>query len=89
MECNIIALDNKKSIVYAEYFLGKSVKRIEKDLQQQGYRTHVEKFKHKTSKAKKIIVDNPSKTKNISVVQVKERTKPRIPIPNKHHNVAR
>lgn len=60
---------------HAEYFLGKSVKRIEKDMRQQGYKTHIERSTHKTSKAKRIIVDNSSKVKNVAVVQVSPGSK--------------
>ena len=60
---------------HGEYFLGKSPKRIEKALQQQGYVTHIEKSKHVKSKAKKIIVENSSATKNIAVVQVSPGSK--------------
>lgn len=60
---------------HGEYFLGKSVKRIEKALQQQGYVTHIERSVHIKSKAKKIIVENSSATKNIAVVQVSPESK--------------
>lgn len=65
-----------KSIAdHREYFLGKSVKRLEKAMNQQGYITHIERSRHKTSKAKKIIVENPSKIKNITVIQVSPYSK--------------
>ena len=60
---------------FSEYFLGKSVGRIEKDMKKMGYKTHIERSTHVTSKAKKIVVDNTSKTKNISVVQVSPGSK--------------
>ncbi len=60
---------------HGEYFLGKSPRRIEKALQQQGYLTHIEKSKHAKSKAKRIIVENPSVIKNITVVQVSPGSK--------------
>jgi len=60
---------------YAEFFLGKSVKRIEKALNQQGYVTHIEHSVHVQSKAKKIIIENSSKTKNITNVQVSPGSK--------------
>lgn len=60
---------------HAEYFLGKSVRRIEKDMNQIGYKTHIEHSTHKNSKAKKIVVDNNSKTKNITSVLVSPGSK--------------
>lgn len=55
---------------HAEYFLGKSAKRIAKALQQMGYKTHIEHSIHPKSKSKKIVVENNSKTKNISTIRV-------------------
>ena len=49
--------------------------RIEKDMKKMGYKTHIERSTHVTSKEKKIVVDNTSKTKNISVVQVSPGSK--------------
>lgn len=55
---------------HREFFLGKSVKKIEKEMNKHGYKTHIESSVHKKSKAKKIIVDNSSKTRNISTILV-------------------
>lgn len=55
---------------YREYFLGKSVKRIAKDVEKHGYKVRIEDSRHKFSKAKRIVVLNPSKERNVSVVQV-------------------
>ncbi len=60
---------------HGEFFLGKSPKRIQKALQQQGYATHIERSKHIKSKAKKVVVENTSSTKNISVVQISPGSK--------------
>ena len=68
-------LSEKSFSEHGEYFLGKSVGRIEKDMKKMGYKTHIERSTHVTSKAKKIVVDNTSKTKNISVVQVSPGSK--------------
>ena len=66
---------------HREFFLGKNIKRLQKELCQQGYKTHIERSTHKTSKAKKIIVENGNKEKNISIVQVSPGSK-------RHGNVA-
>ena len=55
---------------HAEYFLGKSAKRIAKALQQMGYKTHIEHSIHAKSKSRKIVVENNDKTKNITTIRV-------------------
>ncbi len=55
---------------HREFFLGKTAKRIEKELNQQGYKTHIEHSTHVKSKARKIVVENSGKTKNVTSVQV-------------------
>jgi hypothetical protein len=55
---------------HREYFLGKSVKRIAKEMEKHGYKVRIEDSRHKFSKAKRIVVLNPSKERNVSVVQV-------------------
>ena len=63
-------ITEKTFSVHGSFFLGKSVKRIQKELSKQGYITHVEKSRHANSKAKRIIVENNSLVKNITVIQV-------------------
>ena len=63
-------ITEKTFSVHGSFFLGKSVKRIQKELSKQGYITHVEKSRHANSKAKRIIVENNSPVKNITVIQV-------------------
>lgn len=55
---------------YREFFLGKSVKKIEKEMNKHGYKTHIESSVHKKSKAKKVVVDNSSKIRNVSTILV-------------------
>ena len=59
---------------HAEFFLGKSADKIAKEMKKHGYQVHIEKSTHQKSKAKKIIVDNPSEAKNISSIQVSPGT---------------
>lgn len=58
-----------------EFFLGKSVSKIEKELHRHGYQTRVRGSIHATSKAKIIIVTNSTKKRNISQVQVSPKSK--------------
>lgn len=60
---------------HGAFFLGKSAKRIVKEMQQQGYEIHIERSTHKTSKARKVVVDNPSKIKNVTSVQISPGSK--------------
>ncbi len=60
---------------HAEYFLGKSARKLAKALQQQGYKTHIEHSIHVKSKAKKVVIENNSKTKNITFVLVSPGSK--------------
>ena len=55
---------------HAELFLGKSADKIAKEMKKHGYQVHIEKSTHQNSKAKKIVVDNPSEVKNVSSIQV-------------------
>lgn len=69
------SISEKSFSEHGTFFLGKSVNKIQKALHQQGYKTHVERSRHAKSKAKRIIVDNSSKTKNIAIVQVSSSSK--------------
>jgi hypothetical protein len=55
---------------HREFFLGKSPEKIAKEMKKHGYKVRIENSRHKFSKAKRIVVLNPSKERNISVVQV-------------------
>lgn len=59
----------------AEFFLGKSVARIEHEMHKYGYKTARRASKHSTSKAKIIMTLNPSKDRNISQVQISPGSK--------------
>ena len=58
-----------------EFFLGKSVARLEHELNKRGYETERRPSVHKGSKAKFIITLNPSKDRNISQIQVSPGSK--------------
>ena len=58
-----------------EFFLGKSVARIENELNKHGYETKRRGSVHSTSKARVIVVTNQSKERNISQVQVSPGSK--------------
>lgn len=58
-----------------EFFLGKSVSRIEHELQKHGYKTKRRGSVHATSKARVIIVTNQSKERNISQMLVSPGSK--------------
>lgn len=66
---------------HREYFLGKSVSRIKKELEKHGYKVSVQRSKYKDSKALRINILNPSKTKNVTVVQVSPKSKRHGEIP--------
>jgi hypothetical protein len=59
----------------AEFFLGKSVARIEHELHKHGYETQRRPSVHSTSKAKIILTLNGSKERNISQIQVSPGSK--------------
>lgn len=59
----------------AEFFLGKSVARIEHEMHKYGYETARRASKHSTSKAKIIMTLNPTKDRNISQVQISPGSK--------------
>ena len=59
----------------AEYFLGKSVARLEHELHRHGYKTMRRPSKHSTSKAKIIVTLNGNKDRNISQIQVSPGSK--------------
>ncbi|MCR5544874.1 MAG: hypothetical protein K6F30_00155 [Lachnospiraceae bacterium] len=63
-------LSEKSFEGHREFFLGKSPERIAKEMEKYGYKVKIEDSRHKFSKAKRIVVLNPSKERNISVVQV-------------------
>ncbi|MBO4913315.1 MAG: hypothetical protein J5504_11365 [Butyrivibrio sp.] len=60
---------------HREFFLGKSVSRIKKELEKQGYEVNVHRSKNKDSKAIRIDVKNPSKVRNVTAVQVSPKSK--------------
>lgn len=58
-----------------EFFLGKSVARIDHELQKYGYTTKRRGSVHATSKARVIVVTNQSRERNISQVQISPGSK--------------
>ncbi len=60
---------------HREFFLGKSIKRLKHEMTKLGYKVKIEPSKHPLSKAKKIIVLNTSKEKNVTVVHVSPGSK--------------
>jgi hypothetical protein len=60
---------------HREFLLGKSVPRLKKELEKQGYEVEVQRSKKKDSKAIRIVVKNTSKERNVSVVQVSPKSK--------------
>jgi len=58
-----------------EFFLRKSVHKIERILKKAGYETTIRPSKHSTSKAKIIIIANSSSERNITQVQVSPKSK--------------
>ena len=63
-------LTDKSFEKYGTYFLGKSANKIASEMKKHGYETKVESSNHPHSKAKRIVVQNTSKDRNVSVVQV-------------------
>ena len=59
----------------AEFFLGKSVARLEHELHTHGYKTKRRPSIHSTSKAKIIVTLNSNKDRNISQIQVSPGSK--------------
>ena len=53
-----------------EFFLGKSVARIEHELRIHGYEVTRKSSKHKSSKARIVLTLNPSKHRNIKQIQI-------------------
>ena len=64
-----------------EFFLGKSVKKIDAYLHNQGYETNIRPSKHTTSKAKIIVTTNSTAQRNIAQVQVSPGSKRHGDIP--------
>lgn len=64
-----------------EFFLGKSVRKIDAYLHNQGYETNIRPSKHTTSKAKIIITTNSTAQRNIAQVQVSPGSKRHGDIP--------
>ena len=60
---------------HREYFLGKSVKKLKHEMNKQGYDVKIEPSNHPNSKARKLIVQNSSKEKNVTVVHVSPGSK--------------
>lgn len=58
-----------------EFFLGKSVARLEHEFHRHGYKTERRPSTHKGSRAKFIITLNPSKDRNVSQIQVSPGSK--------------
>ena len=58
-----------------EFFLGKSIARLEHELNKRGYKTTRRPSCHKGSKAKIIIILNSSKERNITQIQVSSGSK--------------
>ena len=59
----------------AEFFLRKSVAKLESILNKHGYETTRRPSKHSTSKAKIIVTTNPNKDRNITQIQVSPGSK--------------
>ncbi|MBQ2391871.1 MAG: hypothetical protein II306_08920 [Clostridia bacterium] len=59
----------------AEFFLGKSVAKLENVLHRHGYETVRRPSKYSTSKAKIIVTTNPNKDRNITQIQVSPGSK--------------
>ena len=68
-------LTEKRFEKYGTYFLGKSANKIANEMKKHGYETVVKSSTHPGSKAKRVIVKNASKDRNISVVQVSPGSK--------------
>lgn len=58
-----------------EFFLGKSVSKIEKELHRHGYQTRIRSSVHATSKARIIVITNSTSERNISQIQVSPKSK--------------
>ena len=63
-------LSDEKFKKYGAFFLGKSASKIASEMQKFGYKVKIENSNRPGSKAKRIVVTNSSKTKNVAVVQV-------------------
>ena len=68
-------LTEKSFEKYGTYFLGKSANKIVGEMKKYGYETKVEASNRPHSKAKRIVVQNTSKGRNISVVQISPGSK--------------
>ena len=60
---------------HREFFLGKSVQRLKYEMAKQGYITRIENSVHPLSNARKLVVLNPSKERNVAVVHVSPGSK--------------
>ncbi|SHJ52685.1 hypothetical protein [Pseudobutyrivibrio xylanivorans] len=60
---------------YGAYFLGKSPSKISNEMNKHGYKTIIEPSNRMGSKAKRIVVQNTSKERNVAVVQVSPGSK--------------
>ncbi len=65
----------KRIAARREFFLGKSVVKIESILHKAGYETQRRPSKHSTSKAKIIVTLNPSRERNITQIQISPGSK--------------
>ncbi|SCY23263.1 hypothetical protein SAMN02910370_01779 [Lachnospiraceae bacterium XPB1003] len=63
-------LSEESFVGHREFFLGKSVLKIRKEMEKYGYVTEVSPSNHVGSKAKFIVVKNENKIRNITMVEV-------------------
>lgn len=68
-------ISEKSFSEHREFFLGKSLGKIEAELRKHGYEVIRAKSTHATSKAKKLIIKNASKEKNIATILVSPGSK--------------
>ena len=74
-------ISEKSFSEHREFFLGKSVAKLEAELRKQGYEVKRAKSKNSKSKAKKLIIKNASKEKNIATILISPGSK-------RHGNIA-
>lgn len=74
-------LSEESFVGHREFFLGKSVSKIKKEMEKHGYITEVSPSTHVGSKAKFIIVKNESKVRNVTMVEVTPGSKQHGSVP--------
>ena len=74
-------LTEESFVGHREFFLGKSVSKIKKEMEKHGYITEVAPSTHVGSKAKFIIVKNESKVRNITMIEVTPGSKQHGTVP--------